>query len=242
MRTFQASRSAPRTARPARAKAPTYNAGMQDPIPPLEILPEDDVNVCVRVLRTIEADRSHLARLPGARRELLMLAGLVAKPERHDVSRMAKAFRRAKRAAAKEHDRKVIAQPGLRMQRRAAAMRRCGSSGRSARPRRRARVPAGAQLLRVQAAVRENASLLRLDVRRVRRLQLRQARTDRRPRGPLRARHRRAHQDRFSGVAEAAAGGRARHRHHPLSGRRGRALCAGSRTLRFRAAPADPWS
>lgn len=88
---------------------------------PDPVISDDDVRACVRVLRAIEADRSHLARLPlERRRELLMLTGLVAKPERHDVSRMAKAFRRAKREATKEHDRKVIATAGLRIQRRAA--------------------------------------------------------------------------------------------------------------------------
>jgi NAD(P)-dependent dehydrogenase (short-subunit alcohol dehydrogenase family) len=82
-------------------------------------LSEDDVLTCVRVLRTIEADRSHLARLNlELRRELLMLTGLVAKPERHDVTRMAKAFRRAKREITKEHDRGIIERAGLRIQRR----------------------------------------------------------------------------------------------------------------------------
>src|SRR5882672_9415617 len=48
-------------------------------------LSEDDVLACVRVLRAIEADRSHLTRIGRElRRELLTLAGLVAKPERHD--------------------------------------------------------------------------------------------------------------------------------------------------------------
>jgi NAD(P)-dependent dehydrogenase (short-subunit alcohol dehydrogenase family) len=84
-------------------------------------LSDNDLRACVRVLRAIEADRSHLACLTQEqRRELLTLAGLVAKPERHDVSRMAKAFRRAKREATKEHDRKVLATAGLRIQRRAA--------------------------------------------------------------------------------------------------------------------------
>src|ERR1700677_430506 len=79
----------------------------------------DDVAACVRVLRAIEADRSHLTRLTQEqRRELLTLAGLVAKPERHDLVKMAKAFRRAEREAAKERDRKVIEQTGLRVQRR----------------------------------------------------------------------------------------------------------------------------
>ena len=75
----------------------------------------------MRVLRAIEADRSHLTRLTQEqRRELLTLAGLVAKPERHDLVRMAKAFRRAKREADKARDRSAIEQAGLRIQRRAA--------------------------------------------------------------------------------------------------------------------------
>jgi NAD(P)-dependent dehydrogenase (short-subunit alcohol dehydrogenase family) len=87
--------------------------------PDLSSLSEEDVRTCARVLRAIEADRSHLAHLAlPQRRELLMLAGLVAKPERHDVTRMAKAFRRAKREVTKEHDRKIIERAGLRIQRR----------------------------------------------------------------------------------------------------------------------------
>jgi NAD(P)-dependent dehydrogenase (short-subunit alcohol dehydrogenase family) len=81
---------------------------------------DDDLDACIRVLRTIEADRSHLTRLTQERRrELLTLAGLVAKPERHDLVRMAKAFRRAEREAAKEQDRKAVELAGLRVQRRA---------------------------------------------------------------------------------------------------------------------------
>jgi NAD(P)-dependent dehydrogenase (short-subunit alcohol dehydrogenase family) len=81
---------------------------------------EHDLNAALRVLRAIEADRSHLTRLTQEqRRELLTLAGLVAKPERHDLVKMAKAFRRAEREAAKEQDRKAIEQAGLRVQRRA---------------------------------------------------------------------------------------------------------------------------
>src|SRR5688572_27646228 len=80
---------------------------------------EDDLAACIRVLKAIEADRSHLTRLTrDQRRELLTLAGLVAKPERHDLVKMAKAFRRAEREAAKEQDRKAIDQAGLRVQRR----------------------------------------------------------------------------------------------------------------------------
>ena len=86
------------------------------------VLSDDAVQTCVAVLRAIEADRSHLARLSQSqRRELLTLAGLIAKPDGHDLARMAKAFRRARREAAKEQDRKVLATAGLRVQRRAAA-------------------------------------------------------------------------------------------------------------------------
>ena len=84
-------------------------------------LADDDVRTCMRVLRAIDADRSHLTRLTQEqRRELLTLAGLIAKPERHGLVRMAKAFRRAEREAMKEHDRKVLATAGLRIQRRSA--------------------------------------------------------------------------------------------------------------------------
>lgn len=90
-----------------------------NPLPERE-LSDDDVRTCVRVLRAIEADRSHLTRLTREqRRELLTLAGLVAKPERHDLVKMAKAFRRAEREARKEQDRRAIEQAGLRVQRRA---------------------------------------------------------------------------------------------------------------------------
>src|SRR5688572_29549733 len=83
-------------------------------------LSEEDIRACIRVLREIEADRSQLTHLTQElRRELLTLAGLVAKPERHDLVRMAKAFRRAEREAAKEQDRQALEQAGLRIQRRA---------------------------------------------------------------------------------------------------------------------------
>ena len=86
---------------------------------PEPVLSGDDVATCVRVLRAIEADRSHLTRLTQEqRRELLTFAGLVAKPERHDLVKMAKAFRRAEREAKKEQDRRAIEQAGLRIQRR----------------------------------------------------------------------------------------------------------------------------
>jgi NAD(P)-dependent dehydrogenase (short-subunit alcohol dehydrogenase family) len=87
----------------------------------MDTLDPQDVQTCLSVLRTIDADRSQLTQLSQAqRRELLTLAGLIAKPERHDLVRMAKAFRRAERAAARERDRQLLQQTGLRLQRRAA--------------------------------------------------------------------------------------------------------------------------
>ena len=110
-------------ARCGRAGAQHYNAAMQKtsaaPVP-AEIT-ADDVDTCVRVLRAIEADRSHLTRLDREqRRELLTLAGLVSKPERRDLVRMAKAFRRAEREAAKAHDRALVERAALRVQRKSA--------------------------------------------------------------------------------------------------------------------------
>jgi NAD(P)-dependent dehydrogenase (short-subunit alcohol dehydrogenase family) len=99
----------------------SYNVAMDTDPTPRPALPAADIRTCIEVLRAIEADRAQLTHLSQElRRELLTLAGLVAKPERHDLVKMAKAFRRADRAAARERDRKVIRQTGLRLQRRAA--------------------------------------------------------------------------------------------------------------------------
>jgi len=81
---------------------------------------DDDLQRCIAVLRAIDADRGLLAQVsPALRVELLQLAGLVAKPEKHQLVRMAKAFRRAEREAAKAADRGLIDRTGLRVQRRA---------------------------------------------------------------------------------------------------------------------------
>jgi NAD(P)-dependent dehydrogenase (short-subunit alcohol dehydrogenase family) len=96
------------------------NSNATKPPPDNTAFSDDDVVACMRVLSAIESDRGLLIRLsPVQRRALLTLAGLVAKPDRHDVTRMAKAFRRAKRATIQEHDRRVIEQTGQRIQRRA---------------------------------------------------------------------------------------------------------------------------
>jgi len=78
-----------------------------------------DLRACLRMLQAIHADRGLLTELEDhERRELLMLAGLVAKPQREELRRMAKAFRRADRQAAQQQDRRAIEAAGLRQQRR----------------------------------------------------------------------------------------------------------------------------
>lgn len=78
-----------------------------------------DLHACLRALRAIHADRGLLTKLPQhERRELLMLAGQVAKPERAALRQMARAFRRAERRAELEQDRAALERAGLRVQRR----------------------------------------------------------------------------------------------------------------------------
>jgi NAD(P)-dependent dehydrogenase (short-subunit alcohol dehydrogenase family) len=84
------------------------------------VIDPGDLQATLRVLRAIDSDRACLASLtPDDRRELLTIAGLVAKPDRHQLVRMAKAFRRAERTAARQRDRQALEQAGLRVQRRA---------------------------------------------------------------------------------------------------------------------------
>ena len=203
---------------------------------------EDDLRACVRVLRAIEADRSHLTRLTQEqRRELLTLAGLVAKPERHDLVRMAKAFRRAEREAAKEHDRKAIERAGLRIQRRQRVftplwLEPPKPEDLDDRP----RLVNGARLLRLQAALCKGTSLLRFHVRALWRLQLRQARAACGPERPVRADYRRASEDRLPGFAQTSARRRACHRHDALSDRCRRPLFERAGRFFVSGAPADP--
>ena len=83
-------------------------------------LAPEDFERALSVLRAIDADRGILAVLSaGQRTELLQLAGQITKPDRKALRKMAKAFRRADRAAAQAEDRALIEKTGLRAQRRA---------------------------------------------------------------------------------------------------------------------------
>jgi NAD(P)-dependent dehydrogenase (short-subunit alcohol dehydrogenase family) len=82
-------------------------------------LAREDLETCLRVLRAVHADRGCLAGFTAdERRDLQMLAGLVAKPDRRELKKMAKAFRRAEREATRHHDRQAVERAGLRVQRR----------------------------------------------------------------------------------------------------------------------------
>jgi NAD(P)-dependent dehydrogenase (short-subunit alcohol dehydrogenase family) len=84
--------------------------------PPLDA---EDLLSCLRVLKAIETDRGVLTQLSQEhRRELLTLAGRVAKPDGPQRRRMAKAFRRAEREQMQRQDRAALEQAGLRQQRR----------------------------------------------------------------------------------------------------------------------------
>jgi NAD(P)-dependent dehydrogenase (short-subunit alcohol dehydrogenase family) len=80
---------------------------------------DQDLRACLRALRALHEDRGLLTRLDQAeRRELLQLAGQVARPDKGALRQMAKAFRRQERVQAQEADRAAIEQAGLRVQRR----------------------------------------------------------------------------------------------------------------------------
>jgi hypothetical protein len=112
------------------------NVAMDTSDPPRATLAANDARTCIEVLRAIEADRSTLTHLPPEqRRELLTLAGLVAKPERHDLVKMAKAFRRADRAAARRVSAtgSSFSRPACASSAARPATRHCGSRNRRSR-------------------------------------------------------------------------------------------------------------
>ena len=201
------------------------------PTPAADTLSDDDLRHCVRVLRAIQADRSQLVRLTQEqRRELLTLAGLVAKPEGHELVKMRRAFRRAEREATKAHDRKVIEQAGLRIQRRSAVYAPLWLE----RPKPEAPTDDRPEFSRERACYVCKQPFAKMhryydsmceacgDFNYAKREQT--ADLSR----PLCPGHRRPGQDWLSGIPETPAGRCACHRHHPLPGRCGRPLLEGA--------------
>jgi NAD(P)-dependent dehydrogenase (short-subunit alcohol dehydrogenase family) len=102
---------------------------MQRSSPPPDSAPatpfdDADLAVALRVFEALAADRAHLARVPAdVRRALLVAAGRVSRPERHEVVRLAKALRKRDRVETRERDRALLETSGMRALRRAPVFR-----------------------------------------------------------------------------------------------------------------------
>jgi NAD(P)-dependent dehydrogenase (short-subunit alcohol dehydrogenase family) len=80
----------------------------------------EEVRLCTALLERIVADRALMAELPEAdRRALMLAAGRVSRPARHEATRLVKEFRRRKKAAIQENDRQARATAGIRVARQA---------------------------------------------------------------------------------------------------------------------------
>ena len=191
-------------------------------------------------LELIAANRGLLAEVSADdRRRFLDAAAHVYSPDAKARRQLVKATIRLRKAARVKRDESELNETGIRQLRTqtglhhaerlpAAGLRAGGRGGRS-------RLPRGgraAALLRLQAALHRDPSLLRPALPRLRRVQLRQAHRAGRPARPRRAAHRRPGEDRLPGRAQAAARRRAPDRHHALPARLGDALRRASRTSR----------
>jgi hypothetical protein len=75
----------------------------------------------LEVLREVQADRGLLAVLDEpTRRELMIAAGHVSRPDRHEIKKLLKALRKRERASAQRADQALLDQTGIRALRRAA--------------------------------------------------------------------------------------------------------------------------
>jgi len=80
----------------------------------------DDLGACLRVLGAIVADRGSLAGIDAeTRRELLIAAGRVSRPERAEQRKLAKAMRRREKDAVRAADDALLHATGIRELRRA---------------------------------------------------------------------------------------------------------------------------
>jgi NAD(P)-dependent dehydrogenase (short-subunit alcohol dehydrogenase family) len=75
----------------------------------------EEIEACLSVLRAIAEDRTLLAGIEREkRRELIIAAGRVARPERNELRAMAKAMRRSERREKKTEDAKKLSETGVR--------------------------------------------------------------------------------------------------------------------------------
>ena len=205
----------------------------------------DEVRRCIALLEAIVADRALLADVPAADRQALMIAaGRVSRPARHEARRLVKEFRRRKKQQLQEDDREARATTGIRAARQAAvfvapAPARIAAPAEAASA--RARASAAQDLLRLQGRLHPAALLLRRDVpARAPSSTTRSASRPRRSTGGSAVITGARVKIGFQAALKMLRAGGAGHRHHALPPRRRAALRARAR-LRGVAGPAgDP--
>ena len=208
----------------------------------------DRLRDAIELLEAIASDRTVLEGVPAEdRQRLLQAVALVYSPDRSERRRMAKAAARDRKAQRVKQDEAARAETGIRTLRqkpifhtpnvfppessnnRTSRTKRARHGRRERGSRTEPRAPA---LLRLQAEVHADPSLLRPDVPAVRRAELREAHRARRPSRPRGALDGRAREDRISGGPQAASLGRAPHRDDALSAGLGVAIRARARLRR----------
>ena len=95
-------------------------AELQDPplskvIAPPKPLSLAEVRLCIALLEAIIEDRALMADVPAPERQALMLAaGRVSRPARHEATRLVKEFRRRRKRSEQDHDRRTRNTAGIR--------------------------------------------------------------------------------------------------------------------------------
>ncbi len=86
---------------------------MNSPISP------DEITQCIKTLESILGDRRVLSNLTEEdRKSLLMAAGRVSRPDKHEIDKLQKKARKERKRKAREADRTVRATTGIREARR----------------------------------------------------------------------------------------------------------------------------
>ena len=144
---------------------------------------ESAIADAIRTLEAIVEDRAILADLdPEIRRRLMEAAGRVSRPDRAALRTMAKALRRKDRDEVRRADEAVLDATGIRIAAPRAGVRDARIAAPASPAATEERELQGARKCYVcKARVPQRALLLRLDVRAVRRVQLREAHPDGRP-------------------------------------------------------------
>src|SRR6185369_3296556 len=88
------------------------------PLPDSQPLGAEAIEACIEVLEAICADRTLLAHLDQEQQNrLMMAAGRVSRPERHEQRALSRAVQRKERRETRDADRAVLAHAGIRQKR-----------------------------------------------------------------------------------------------------------------------------